>query len=96
MAILRLIQLTDLHLGDSPDYQFRGVVPLATLQAVLADVDRSGRGNDLMLLTGDLASDCQPAAYQLLDRLLTEQNRSAIWLPGNHDDAFTMEKALIH
>jgi Icc protein len=96
VAILRLNQLTDLHLGDSPDYQFRGVVPLATLQAVLGDVDRSGRGNDLMLLTGDLASDCQPAAYRLLDQLLTEQNRSAIWLPGNHDDALTMEINFSH
>lgn len=96
MAILKLTQLTDLHLGESPDYQLRGVTTMATLQAVLEDVDRCGRGSDLLLLTGDLASDCQPAAYCLLDKLLTKQNRRAIWLPGNHDDALAMQKNLTH
>ena len=80
----------------TPDYLTRGVATLATLQAVLGDVDQRGRGNDLMLLTGDLASDCQPGAYQLLDKLLTKQNRSALWLPGNHDDPLTMQQNLPH
>lgn len=96
MAILRLTQLTDLHLGEKPDYRLRGVVTMATLKAVLEDVDQRGRGNDLLLLTGDLASDCQPEAYRLLDQLLSEQNRSVIWLPGNHDDVAAMHANLVH
>ena len=69
---------------------------MATLQAVLEHVDQIERGNDLLLLTGDLASDCQPEAYRLLDQLLSEQNRRVIWLPGNHDDFSLMQTTLVH
>ncbi len=69
---------------------------MATLQAVLEHVDQIERGNDLLLLTGDLASDCQPEAYRLLDQLLSEQNRRVIWLPGNHDDFSVMQTTLVH
>lgn len=96
MAILKLNQLTDLHLGETPDYLTRGVATMATFEAVLQELDQRGRGTDLLLLTGDLASDCQPGAYQLLDKLLTKQNRSALWLPGNHDDPLTMQQNLPH
>lgn len=93
---LKVTQLTDLHLGETPDYCLRGVVTMVSLQAVLQQVDQRGRGDDLFLLTGDLASDCQPAAYQMLDALLTKQDRCAIWLPGNHDDSAAMQQNLVH
>lgn len=93
---LKLTQLTDLHLGETPDYSLRGVTTMASLQAVLQQIDQRGCGNDLLLLTGDLASDCQPAAYRMLNQLLKNQNRRVIWLPGNHDDAAVMQDNLPH
>ncbi|MCS5587707.1 MAG: phosphodiesterase [Porticoccaceae bacterium] len=96
MAILKLTQITDLHLGPTADYLLHGVNTLASLQAVLQAIDRQGRESDLLLLTGDLASDCQPAAYRQLDQLLTENSRRAVWLPGNHDDVAAMQQNLIH
>jgi len=96
VTTLKLIQITDLHLGPTADYMFRGVNTLASLQAVLQTIDRSGLGDDLLLLTGDLASDGQPDAYRQLNQLLQVDNRRALWLPGNHDDAAVMQENLIH
>ena len=94
MSVLRLTQVTDLHLGPEPDYRTRGVATLSSFKAVLQQIDQQGRGADLLLLTGDLASDCQPGAYQQLNQLLKAQNRRALWLPGNHDDVTSMTQYL--
>jgi Icc protein len=60
LSVLRLTQVTDLHLGPDPEFETRGVATLGSFKAVLQQIDQQGRGADLLLLTGDLASDCQP------------------------------------
>ena len=90
MTVVRLTQITDLHLGPDSDAMLGGVRTLESFQSVLQAVDQNGRGTDLLLLTGDLAGDCEPQAYQLLNRTLGEYNKQAIWLPGNHDDVDVM------
>ncbi len=96
MSSLKLTQITDLHLGSTGDYQLRGLNTLASLRSVLQAIDSSGRGEDLLLITGDLASDSQPGAYRQLDQLLNESDRRALWLPGNHDNVDLMRENLIH
>lgn len=95
MTVVRLTQITDLHLGPDSDSMLGGVRTLESFQAVLRAVEQNGRGSDLLLLTGDLAGDCEPQAYQLLNRTLGEHNKQAIWLPGNHDDADIMAANLV-
>ena len=80
MDILRLTQITDLHLGADAAATLGGVPTQASFEAVLAAVAAQGRGEDQLLLTGDLASDCQPEDYQILNRILKSHNKQAFWL----------------
>ena len=96
MTALKLTQITDLHLGPTPDFTCRNIATYQTLKAVLAAVERDGRGEDRLLLTGDIASDGQAQAYRQLDQLLSAQNKQALWLPGNHDRMDLMQKNFVH
>jgi len=95
MKVVRLTQITDLHLGPDSDSMLGGVRTLESFQCVLQAVEQQGRGTDLLLLTGDLAGDCEPAAYQLLNKTLVDYRKQAIWLPGNHDDFDVMAANLV-
>ena len=95
MDTVHLTQITDLHLGVDASAMLGGVPTQASFEAVLKAVAKQGRGEDCLILTGDLASDCQPAAYQWLNRLLTAHNKQALWLPGNHDQAEVMAEYLV-
>ena len=95
MKAVRLTQITDLHLGSDSDSMLGGVRTLESFQCVLQAVEQQGRGTDLLLLTGDLAGDCEPEAYQLLNKTLVEHHKQAIWLPGNHDDFDVMAANMV-
>ena len=94
MSILKLIQMTDLHLGPTADYECRGFNTLASFKAVVKAFDSKSNGEEIIVLTGDLASDSQPGAYQQLNKILTQNKKQAVWLPGNHDDMPLMQKYL--
>ena len=96
MTVLRLTQITDLHLGPTPDFTCRNLKTYNSLKAVLEAIKDDGRGDDLLLLTGDIASNAQPEAYQLVDQLLSAKEKQALWLPGNHDRMDLMQKNLKH
>ena len=94
MSILKLIQMTDLHLGPTADYQCRGFNTLDSFTAVLAAFESNSNGEEILVLTGDLASDAQPGAYQQLNKILIQNKKRAIWLPGNHDRLSLMQEYL--
>ena len=94
MSALKLIQMTDLHLGPTADYQCRNFNTLDSFKAVLEACSSIGDGEEIIVLTGDLASDSQPGAYQQLNKILTQNKKQAVWLPGNHDDMPLMQKYL--
>jgi Icc protein len=94
MSTLHITQITDLHLGSDKSETLGGVTTFNSFQSVLRATEAQGRGDNLLLLTGDLAGDCQPGAYQLLNQTLVEADKQAIWLPGNHDDIETMKANL--
>jgi Icc protein len=86
--------MTDLHLGPTADYQCRGFNTLDSFKAVLDASEAVGDGEEILVLTGDLASDSQPGAYQQLNKILAQKNKQAIWLPGNHDHLSLMQENL--
>jgi Icc protein len=94
VSTVQLIQITDLHLGSDKSETLGGVTTFDSFQSVLHATEAQGRADDLLLLTGDLAGDCQPEAYQLLNQALVDAKKQAIWLPGNHDDVETMKANL--
>jgi Icc protein len=94
MSTLHITQITDLHLGSDRSETLGGVTTFDSFQSVLRATEAQGRADNLLLLTGDLAGDCQPEAYQLLNQALVDAKKQAIWLPGNHDDIETMKANL--
>ena len=61
----------------------RGVATWHSLRAVLDRV--AEKQPDALLLTGDLAHDGDPAAYDRLYDLVSPLQIPAYWIPGNHD-----------
>lgn len=94
MTALKLIQATDLHLGPTADYQCRQFNTLDSFTAVLEALEINSNDKEILVLTGDLASDSQPEAYQQLNHILLKKKKQVFWLPGNHDDMSLMHKYL--
>ena len=80
---LRVVQITDTHLTGSPAGELLGMNTARSARAVIDAAKRSG-DIDCFLITGDIAADEQPAAYEQLEEMLG--NTPSLWLPGNHDD----------
>lgn len=78
---LRIVQLTDLHLGprlnDKRWDAFKGL--LADLPAITGGFDR-------LVLTGDLAAHGQRVVYEALRAHLAPLLSQVHLVPGNHDD----------
>jgi Icc protein len=89
---LTLAQVTDTHLLEHPDELLRGDNPLQNLKAVLHEVAR--HQPDGLLLTGDLADQGSPAAYEHLQAALSGFDCPVYWLPGNHDDESNLKAVL--
>ena len=96
MSSVDIVQITDLHLGKSPDFNLAGINPVDSFNAVLDAVDIAGRGDDLLLLSGDLSGDSSAQAYVCLNEILRCRSKRAIWLPGNHDDLELMQAGLVN
>ncbi len=83
---LRLVQVTDTHLGLEQGDELLGMDTDYSLEVVLERVRREQSGLDLVLATGDL-SDCGAGtAYSRLQAHLAVLEVPSFWLPGNHDD----------
>ncbi|MFQ5984866.1 MAG: phosphodiesterase [Alphaproteobacteria bacterium] len=93
--VLKLIQVTDAHVGEDLGRMFEGFDTLASLQAVLAHARRNAWPSDLVLATGDLAGDGTPAAYRRLKELFGALEVPVYCLPGNHDQPSAMAEHLV-
>ena len=87
---LKLVQITDCHLGASTpegfdqDTQTRLTAVVGQLKDQ-PDIDR-------ILLTGDLAQFGDPSQYDALSALLKPLNIPQSWIAGNHDEANALER----
>lgn len=84
--MLKILQVTDLHLQADPSTELQGVVIEKRWRAVLESIQATHRDADLLVLTGDLVHHSGPAAYKRLVQQLDELDLPSVWLPGNHDD----------
>ncbi|MGK7889036.1 MAG: metallophosphoesterase [Leptolyngbyaceae cyanobacterium] len=92
MTAFTLVQITDTHLLADPTAQLRGCNPWQTLQDCLRQVATHQPNG--VLLTGDLADQGQPAAYDALVAAVSTLGCPVYWLPGNHDDVTQMQVQL--
>ena len=81
---MKIIHITDTHLVPAGQ-TLHTLDPAARLKRVLDDVNQTHPDADLVVLTGDLTQDGNPAAYALLKSLLSELSMPVRLLLGNHD-----------
>ena len=93
-APLRVIQLTDCHLGPTAEYCLAGVRTLNSFREVLADIAGMAPAPELLMATGDISAHGTEAAYETFSQLMAETGIPYAWLPGNHDDFQLMLEGL--
>lgn len=85
-----IAQVTDCHLPEDPQQEYRGINPYENLKALLKKV--RAIKPDLLLASGDLSEDGSRASYQALQQLLDLPGIPVLALPGNHDDPGLLEE----
>jgi len=92
---MKLIQISDCHLFESPELSAYGDInPAQSLRTVLvAAVEQQPDG---LLFTGDISGDDSRASYQLFLSLLNQWGGEIPWrvIPGNHDNNPFFEQTL--
>ena len=84
---LTIVQLTDCHLFSDRGGEVNGVATWPRLDAVLAGGShRRTPDLDLLVVTGDTATDEAPATYEAVREALGDWVRRLRIVPGNHDD----------
>lgn len=88
---MRLIQITDCHLGAQQSETLLGLNTDQSLDDVLQLIKASEPGFDHLLCTGDVASEAHAACYQRFENTIRRYFAQPLsWLPGNHDSAELM------
>jgi 3',5'-cyclic-AMP phosphodiesterase len=89
VGALTIAVLSDCHLGAQPSDLAQG--PDRCLGTAIALIEP--HRPDLVVLTGDLADDASPDAYQRLREALNRLNAPTVAIPGNHDLAVPLRQA---
>ena len=92
---VRLLHITDLHILPSAGATIYGADSYETLRAVLGAARALPEPPDLIVATGDLSEDGSPGSYRRLHQLLAGTGLPAHVLPGNHDAAAELGRALL-
>ena len=88
---MRLIQITDCHLGPEQSEALLGLNTDQSLEDVLQLIARKESHFDALLCTGDIASAGHAACYERFVQSLRRYFQQPLaWLPGNHDSAEIM------
>lgn len=88
---IKLLQITDCHLGEEEGEELLGLNTDNSLALVLAQMFDEHDNADLLVCSGDLSNEAGEGAYKRLLDMLPEDIPQA-WLPGNHDDNSLMQK----
>lgn len=94
---IRLLQLTDCHIGPDEHEELLGLNTNESLNDVIHHVRSHHQQWDLLLTTGDIANNGGARTYvRYLDILRKSElpHRAFGWLPGNHDSPVDMNEAL--
>lgn len=92
--MVRILQITDLHILAQPGQTLLGVDTGRSFSDVLQKARREQSDVRLVLLTGDLAQDPVVETYTRLRGWLQTSGWEYYCLPGNHDDPALMAASL--
>jgi len=93
---IRLLQITDCHLGRSSEESLLGLVTADTLDSVLEGIAANEGRFDLVLNSGDISNDGTPESYDRFIKAVRKHlpGTPIAWLEGNHDDPESMRKII--
>ena len=80
---LRVVQITDCHLGESPGEKLVGMDTDESLDYILSLIRVEQAHARLLLATGDLSNDGGSGAYQRLAQKLDGLQLPYAWLAGS-------------
>lgn len=89
---IRILQITDCHLGRSADEALLGLKTADSLDDVLIRASKEEQRFDMVLNSGDVSNDGTPESYDRFIRAVRHHLPGApiAWLEGNHDDPTSM------
>jgi 3',5'-cyclic-AMP phosphodiesterase len=90
----QLIHISDTHIGPAREFEVRGAQSLARLEALVDAINGLDFTPDLVIHTGDVTNDPEPAAYQLAAESLGRLRVPVYFATGNHDEARMMRTYL--
>lgn len=94
---MRLIQITDCHLGPLSSESLLGLNTDQSLDDVLQLIREKEPHFDQLLCTGDIASAGHLNCYKRFSTILRQYFSQPLgWLPGNHDSAEIMASQTLH
>ena len=96
MKIIRLVQVTDIHLLENSEDEIFGVNPEKAFREVLSHAVSPTVNPDFIVATGDLSEDGSHSAYSRLQAIFGEINVPTFVLPGNHDSVKNMQESLVN
>lgn len=91
--MVRIVQITDCHLGPQVDYRLAGVRTLGSFEEVLQRVVKDSPPPEMVVVSGDIAAHGSRVAYDHFSQRMAESKLTYSWLAGNHDD-FAMMSAI--
>jgi Icc protein len=94
VRVARIIQVTDCHLGPTPEYALARVRTFYSLKETLARIGAEAISPDLVMVTGDVAAKGSLEAYGLFAGVMQDTGFNYAWLPGNHDDFSILQESL--
>ena len=81
---IRLLQITDLHFGKTPQCLVNHVNPVMTFNAILDDIDRLRWHKDIIILSGDLSGIESYKSYKILNKISGQENYLVTWQSRQH------------
>ena len=88
--MIRILQLTDLHVLKDADARLKGIPTRELLQDIVRHVIDSGVEFDHVIVTGDHTHDELPESYTAVREILNPWIDRLWQVPGNHDDRTVM------
>ncbi len=88
--MIRILQLTDLHVFRDANAMLKGIPTRELLSDVVQSIQASGQSFDAVVVTGDHTHDELPESYQAVRELLSPWTDRLYQVPGNHDDRDVM------
>lgn len=87
---VRVVQITDAHLGEEENSTLLDMNTDSSLEHVLQMLLDRPEQADLIMITGDIADHGARTAYERFQNKLSRFQQPQLWLNGNHDVAQRM------